>query len=89
MSDGDNPIPKWLRQDLPPTLSQRFDFGSYAETRRFLDDVAKLSEQTQIYPNLSFGKNYVNVTIDANGEKISPSHVALAHQIDNLSAGSA
>ncbi len=87
MSEGENPIPRWLRQDLPPTLSQRFDFENYAATRRFLDDLAKLCEQTQLYPNLSFGKNYVGVTIDANGEKISPAHVALAQKIDHLFAG--
>ena len=87
MSVSDNPIPCWLKQDLPPTLSQRFEFENYAGTRRFLDDLAKLCEQTQLYPNLSFGKNYVGVTIDANGNKISAEHVALAQKIDNLFAG--
>jgi 4a-hydroxytetrahydrobiopterin dehydratase len=87
MSDDKNPIPRWLKQDLPPTLSQRYEFENYAATRRFLDDVAKLSEQTQLYPNLSFGKNYVGVTIDANGQKISAEHVALAQKIDELFAG--
>lgn len=86
MPDDNNPIPSWQRQDLPPMLSKRFEFESYADTRRFLDGVAKLAEEANLYPNLSFGKTYVSVTIDADGKKISPECVALAQQIDGLVA---
>ena len=79
-------IPRWTKQDLPPMLSQRFEFESYAETRRFLDGVAKLAEEAQLYPNLSFGKTYVSVTIDADGKKITPECIALAQKIDGLTA---
>lgn len=82
----DNPIPRWQRQDLPPMLSQRFEFASYAETRRFLDGVAKLAEEAKLYPNLSFGKTYVSVTIDADGKKLGPDTAALAQKIDALVA---
>jgi pterin-4a-carbinolamine dehydratase len=84
MPDDSNPIPNWQRQDLPPMLSRRFEFGSYAETRRFLDAVAKVSEEVQHYPNLSFGKTYVSVTIDADGKKIGAEIIALAQRIDAL-----
>jgi 4a-hydroxytetrahydrobiopterin dehydratase len=84
MPEDSNPIPHWQRQDLPPMLSRRFEFANYAETRRFLDEVAKVSEEAQHYPNLSFGKTYVSVTIDADGKKISPELVALAQRIDEL-----
>lgn len=86
MHDDNNLIPRWQRQDLPPMLSQRFEFESYAETRRFLDGVAKLAEEANLYPNLSFGKTYVSVTIDADGKKITPECVALAQLIDGLVA---
>lgn len=89
MPEDGNPIPRWQRQDLPPTLSQRFEFETYAETRRFLDGVAKLAEAAQHYPNLSFGKTYVSVTLDADGKKIGPDLVALAQKIDALVAGTA
>ena len=82
----DNPIPRWQRQDLPPMLSQRFEFANYAETRRFLDGVAKLAEEAKLYPNLSFGKTYVSVTIDADGKKLGPETTALAQKIDALVA---
>lgn len=86
MPDESNPIPDWQRQDLPPMLSRRFEFASYADTRRFLDGVAKVAEEAQHYPNLSFGKTYVSVTIDADGKKVGPDLVALAQRIDALAA---
>ena len=86
MPEDSNPIPRWQREDLPPTLSQRFDFDSFAETRRFLDGVAKLAEEAQHYPNLSFGKTYVSVTLDADGKKLTPDIIALAQKIDLLLA---
>ncbi|MBW8369933.1 MAG: 4a-hydroxytetrahydrobiopterin dehydratase [Thiobacillus sp.] len=86
MAEEGNPIPRWQRQDLPPTLSQRFEFDSYTETRRFLDGVAKLADEAQHYPNLSFGKTYVSVTLDADGKKLTPDIVALAQKIDLLVA---
>lgn len=87
MAEEGNPIPGWQRQDLPPTLSRRFEFESYPETRRFLDGIAKLAEAAQHYPNLSFGKTYVSVTLDADGKKLTPDIVALAQKIDTLTTG--
>lgn len=86
MPDDGNPIPAWQRQDLPPMLSRRFEFGSYPETRRFLDGVAKVAEAAQHYPSISFGKTYASISLDADGKKIGPDLVALAQQIDKLAA---
>ena len=48
--------------------NQRFDFGSYGETRRFLDQLADLSKRESYYPDVSFGKTYVNISIDGAGQ---------------------
>ncbi|MBW8072483.1 MAG: hypothetical protein GJU77_02195 [Ferrovum sp.] len=50
-----------------PVLNRRFDFGSYAEAKSFLDKLAGLSKREDYYPNLSFGRTYVIVSIDAVG----------------------
>jgi pterin-4a-carbinolamine dehydratase len=84
MHEDGNPVPHWQRQDLPPMLSRRFEFATYADTRRFLDGVAKVAEEANHYPNLSFGKTYVSVTIDADGKKLGPETMALAQKIDAL-----
>ena len=49
-------------------FNQRFDFGSYAETRQFLDDLAELSKRDDYYPDVSFGKTYANISIDGEGQ---------------------
>lgn len=51
-----------------PALNWRFDFSIYNETRRFLDQLADLSKREDYYPNINFGKTYVNVSIDAEGQ---------------------
>jgi len=73
----------WEQRDKPASLSRRLAFPSYAETRRFLDWLAALSERDGYYPSSSFGTTYVNITIDArDGQAISPADLAFAHEID-------
>ncbi len=86
MSDLDDPIPGWARQTLPPMLSRRFEFDSYAATRSFLDNVAKVAEAAKNYPNLSFGKTYVSVTLDEGGAPIGADSITLAQSISALVA---
>jgi len=49
-------------------FNQRFDFSSYGQTRQFLDQLADLSKREEYYPDVSFGKTYVNITIDSAGQ---------------------
>ncbi|MEY2333843.1 hypothetical protein [Acidithiobacillus ferrianus] len=69
MNDVNDPnaIPSAPQERLL-TRNWRFDFASYAETRRFLDRLADLSRREHYYPNVSFGKTYVNIGIDAEGQ---------------------
>ena len=82
--DDATSVPRWQQQALPPMLSQRFEFASYSETRQFLDRVAKVAEESNLHPSLSFGKTYVSVSIDADGKPIGPDVFALAQRIDAL-----
>ena len=51
-----------------PSFNQHFDFGSYGETRKFLDQMADLSKREGYYPDMSFGKTYVNISIDGDSQ---------------------
>ena len=51
-------------------FNQRFDFGSYGQTRQFLDQLADLSKREEYYPDVSFGKTYVNITIDNSAQTL-------------------
>ena len=57
---------------VPPVrqqpLNRRYEFSGYAETRDFLDQMADLSKREDYYPNVSFGKTYVNISIDDEGQ---------------------
>ncbi len=62
-------IPKgWKVIERPAGLFRRYDFESYAQTRLYLELLAKESERVGRYPDLSFGPRHVNVTIGVDGE---------------------
>ena len=57
----------WTEVERPPSLFRRFEFAAYSETRAFLDRLARLSKETGLYPDLSFARTYVNVTVYGSG----------------------
>lgn len=69
-------------------LEQRYEFGSYSELRDFLDRAAELSEQESLYPDMGFGRDYVNITIhaDEESESMSEKQRQFAEMLDALYA---
>lgn len=59
---------QWRERKQPLCLEQRYEFGGYAALRDFLDRAADLSERESLYPDMGFGRDYVNVTIYADEE---------------------
>lgn len=79
------PLQGWTRSGKPEQLFRRFSFDSYSSTRRFLDEVARLSEETGISPqNINFATTYVNITISPAAEMLSAEECSLAQQIGDL-----
>lgn len=76
----------WEARGKPSTLFRRFSFGTYGETRAFLDALASLSEETGIHPqNINFGTTYANVTLEAaDGASLTEADVAFARRVDAL-----
>lgn len=56
----------WTAVERPSSLYRRFEFPAYPEARAFLDRLADLSKETGLYPDLSFSRTYVNVTVHAS-----------------------
>lgn len=54
---------QWHEKSSPARLERRFEFDDYRSTREFLDKAAELSERTQVYPDVSFGRTYANMTL--------------------------
>lgn len=57
----------WTEVEQPSSLHRRFEFSAYPQTRAFLDRLAGLSKETGLYPDLSFSRTYVNVTVYGPG----------------------
>ncbi|WP_408034182.1 hypothetical protein [Thiorhodovibrio winogradskyi] len=67
-------------------LERRLEFPDYEATRVFLERAGGLSEEMDLYPNLSFGRTYVNMTLfaDENTGALSPDALVFAGRIDRL-----
>ena len=79
---------KWDERKRPVRLERRFEFESYTKTRDFLDRLGELSESRKIFPDISFGKNYVNITLRPDSEDkdstLPASAYKFASQIDGI-----
>jgi pterin-4a-carbinolamine dehydratase len=85
MSESETPLPPgWQAQQRPTLLTRRFEFGSYAETRAWLDALAVWSERSGVYPDLNFGRTYVNVTLSPQGPVLTPDDLRLAAEVTAL-----
>ncbi len=78
----------WQQRQRPPRLERRVDFEDYAQTRAFLEALAELSEAADLYPDISFGRTYVNLSLqaDADATELAAEHNDLARRIDALIA---
>jgi 4a-hydroxytetrahydrobiopterin dehydratase len=77
---------QWQERPRPLRLERRYEFPDYASLRDFLDRAAEVSEQEGLFPDMGFGRDYVNVTIhtDENSDVLGDSQRRLAAQFDAL-----
>ena len=77
---------QWQERKRPVRLERRYEFGSYSELRDFLDQAAELSEAIGYYPDMGFGRDYVNVTIhlEEDRDDISTEQREFASKLDKL-----
>ena len=74
----------WQVQQNQAMMTRRLDFANYAQTRMFLDHLAQLSEQTGYFPDLSFAKTYVNISVTPRQETLGPAEYSFAERVDEL-----
>ena len=77
---------EWNERKRPNRLEKQYQFESYDELRDFLDSAAEISEKIEYYPDMGFGKDYVNVTIHApeDGDIVTDEQREFAAQLDAL-----
>lgn len=82
---------QWRERKRPLCLERRYEFGGYTSLRDFLDEAAELSESESFYPDMGFGRDYVNVTIHAEegSEALTDAQRRFAELLDELYASNA
>jgi pterin-4a-carbinolamine dehydratase len=77
---------QWEERNRPARLERRYEFADYRSLREFLDRAAELSEREGLYPDMGFGRDYLNVTIHAEeGQQELDEHKRrFAGQLDDL-----
>ena len=75
----------WTQRSRPERLERRIEFTDYETTRAFLERLEALSEQHRRYPDISFGRTYVNLTLRPDDEQpVGEVDQAFAAAIDAL-----
>ena len=76
----------WTQRPRPDRLERRVEFSEYEATRVFLERLNTLSEQQSRFPDISFGRTYVNITLRSEEEDGAIGEVdqAFAVAIDGL-----
>lgn len=77
---------QWQERNRPVRLEGRYEFQDYNTLRDFLERAADLSEREGLYPDMGFGRDYVNITIHAEDgeEALGNEKHRFAQQLDSL-----
>ena len=72
----------WNKRESPLRIEKRFEFEKYSKISKFMEKIEQICKEKNIYPNISFGKNFVSVCIFSNAEKISDIEKDFSNQLD-------
>tara|TARA_B100000965_G_scaffold26568_1_gene19840 strand:- start:638 stop:877 length:240 start_codon:yes stop_codon:yes gene_type:complete len=74
----------WKLRESPSRIEKRFEFDDYQKISKFMQKIDDLCKDKNIYPNISFGKNFVSFTIFFKKENISDTEDIFKENIDNI-----
>ena len=74
----------WNKRESPLRIEKRFEFEEYSKISKFLGKIEKLCKEKNIYPNISFGKNFVSLSIFLNTQEISNIEEDFSKAIDKF-----
>jgi 4a-hydroxytetrahydrobiopterin dehydratase len=75
----------WTQRTRPERLERRIEFDDYESTRSFLERLNALAESEGRFPDISFGRTYVNLTLRPDEEQpVGEVDQAFAAAIDAL-----
>ena len=74
----------WNERESPLRIEKRFEFEEYSKISKFMEKIEKLCKEKGIYPNISFGKNFVSLSIFLDNRKISDNEKDFSKDIDKF-----
>ncbi len=74
----------WKQRESPFRIEKRFEFEEYSKISQFMGKIDHLCKEKNIYPNISFGKTFVSVSIFLDSEKISDFEKSFSNEIDKI-----
>ena len=74
----------WNERESPLRIEKRFEFEEYSKISKFMGKVEKLCKEKDIYPNISFGKNFVSLSIFLDTQEISLEEKEFSNDIDKF-----
>ena len=74
----------WNKRESPLRIEKRFEFDEYSKISKFMEKIEKLCKEKNIYPNISFGKNFVSLSIFLNTQEITYEEEDFSKDIDKF-----
>ena len=74
----------WNERESPLRIEKRFEFDNYSKISKFIEKIEKLCKEKDIYPNISFGKNFVSFSIFLDTKEISIKEKNFSKDIDKF-----
>jgi len=74
----------WNVRESPLRIEKRFEFEQYSKISIFMGNIEKLCKKRDIYPNISFGKNFVSISIFFDNQDISEKEKDFSKNIDQF-----
>ena len=74
----------WNQRESPLRVEKRFEFEEYSRISKFMKMVDELCKEKNIFPNISFGKNFVSITIFLSSENLTSIEKDFSNQIDSF-----
>ena len=74
----------WNKRESPLRIEKRFEFEKYSKISNFMGKIERLCKEKDIYPNISFGKNFVSLSIFLDKKEISNEEEDFSKDIDKF-----
>jgi len=74
----------WNKRESPLRIEKRFEFEQYSKISKFMEKLEKLCKERDIFPNISFCKNFVSLSIFLDNEEISDKEKDFSKDIDKF-----